>query len=225
MIPPEHNARFAAAMEDVLTVYARPVDPARPLICFDEAGKELTAHTRPPLPAGSGQPAREDTEYARGGSANLFLCCAPHLGWRHITVTEQRTALDFAGMMRELVDVHFPAAERIVLVLDNLNTHTPAALYQAFPPAEAWRLLQKLEWHYTPIHGSWLNIAELEWAVLTRQCLDRRIPDRPTLETEVAAWVADHNHARTPVDWRFTVEDARETLIHVYPIPQQGTSA
>jgi hypothetical protein len=225
VIPPEHNARFAAAMEEVLTVYARPVDPARPVICFDEAGKELTAHTRPPLPAVSGHPAREDTEYARGGSANLFLCCAPRLGWRHITVTEQRTARDFAYALREVVDVHFPAAERIVLVLDNLNTHTPAALYQAFPPAEAWRILQKLEWHFTPVHGSWLNIAELEWAVLHRQCLARRIPDRQALEAEVAAWVTERNQARTPVDWRFTVEQARDTLAHVYPIPQPGISA
>lgn len=225
MIPPEHNARFAAAMEDVLTVYARPPDPARPLICFDEAGKELTSHARPPQPLAPGQPIREDTEYARHGSANLFLVCAPHLGWRHITVTDQRTARDFAWMMREVVDVHFPAAERIVLVLDNLNTHTPAALYQAFPPAEAWRILQKLEWHFTPIHGSWLNIAELEWSVLHRQCLDRRIPDRHALATEVAAWVAAHNQARTPVDWRFTVQAAREKLVHLYPTPQQGTNA
>ena len=153
------------------------------------------------------------------------MLCAPHLGWRHITVTAQRTARDFAHAIRDLVDVHFPAAERIVLVLDNLNTHTPAALYQTFPPDEAWRLLQKLEWHFTPLHGSWLNIAELEWAVLQRQCLDRRIPDRQTLETEVAAWVAAHNQARSPVDWRFTVQDAREKLAQVYPIPQQGTNA
>jgi len=225
VIPPQHNARFAASMEDILTVYARPVDPVRPLICFDEAGKELTSHTRPPQPLVPGHPVREDTEYVRHGSANLFLLCAPHLGWRHITVTAQRTARDFAHAIRDLVDVHFPAAERIVLVLDNLNTHTPAALYQSFPPDEAWRLLQKLEWHFTPLHGSWLNIAELEWAVLQRQCLDRRIPDRQTLETEVAAWVAAHNQARSPVDWRFTVQDAREKLAQVYPIPQQGSSA
>ena len=225
MIPPEHNARFVAAMEEVLTVYARPIDPARPLICFDEAGKELTSHARPPRPLTAGRPAREDTEYARHGSANLFLLCAPHLGWRHITVTDQRTAADFAQMMRALVDVHFPAAERITLVLDNLNTHRPSALYQVFPPAEAWRILQKLEWHFTPIHGSWLNIAELEWAVLQRQCLARRIPDRQTLEAEVAAWVAAHNQARTPVDWRFSVQAARKKLAHVYPIPQQGTIA
>jgi hypothetical protein len=212
-------------MEDVRTVYDRPVDAAHPLVCCDEAGKALTAHTRPPLAATSGQPLREDSEYARNGSANPFLLCAPHLGWRQITVTERRTALDFAQVIRELVDTHFPDAARITLVLDNLNTHTPAALYQAFSPAEAWRLLQKLEWHYTPVHGSWLNIAELEWSVLQRQCLQRRIPDRPTLEAEVAAWVVAHNQARTPVEWRFTVADAREKLVHVYPIPQQGNNA
>jgi hypothetical protein len=212
-------------MEDVLTVYARPLDPARPLICFDEAGKELTRHTRPPRPLAPGQPRREDTEYVRHGSANLFLLCAPHLGWRHITITDQRTALDFAYALREMVDVHFPEAERIVLVLDNLNTHTPAALYQAFPPAEAWRIQQKLEWHYTPLHGSWLNIAELEWSVLHRQCLARRIPDRQSLETEVAAWVTAHNQIRTPVAWRFTVETAREKLRQVYPIPQPDINA
>ena len=225
MIPPGENARFVAAMEDILTVYGRPPDAARPLVCFDEAGKELTRHTRPPQPVAPGQPAREDYEYTRHGSANLFLLCVPHLGWRPITVTAQRTALDFAQMVRAVVDIHFPEAERIVLVLDNLNTHTPAALYQAVPPAEAWRLLQKLEWHFTPIHGSWLNIAELEWSVLSRQCLARRIPDHQTLEREVAAWVAAHNQARTPVDWRFTVNDAREKLAHVYPIPQQGNNA
>ncbi len=225
MIPPAENARFVAAMEDVLAVYARPVDPAQPLVCFDEAGKALSSHTRSPLPPAPGRPAREDTEYERQGSANLFLFCAPHLGWRQVVVTAQRTALDFAVAIRTLVDGYFPHAERITLVLDNLNTHTPAALYQAFPPAEARRLLQKLEWHFTPIHGSWLNIAELEWSVLARQCLARRIPDQRTLEEEVAAWVATHNQQRTPVDWRFTVTDAREKLAHVYPVPQHDSNA
>lgn len=225
MIPPEDDAAFAAAMEDVLAVYARPIDAARPLVCFDEAGKELTAHTRPPLPASPGQPAREDTEYARGGKANLFLACAPHLGWRQISVTERRTGVDFAHALRTLVDQTFPAAERIVLVLDNLNTHRPASLYQAFPPTEARRILERLEWHFTPVHGSWLNIAELEWAVLTRQCLDRRIPTPEQLAAEVAAWVAARNAAATRVAWRFTLDQARETLAHVYPIPEQGSVA
>jgi hypothetical protein len=219
VIPPEANAAFVAKMEDVLAVYEQPADPARPVVCFDEAGKALMAHTRPPLPATPGQPAREDTEYARGGHANLFLACAPHLGWRQIVVTAQRTAVDFAQALRALVDQQFPEAETIVLVLDTRNTHTPAALYQAFPPAEARRIAARIAWHYTPVHGSWLNIAELEWSVLQRQCLRRRLPDRPTLEAEVAAWVAARNATATPVAWRFTIADARETLAHVYPTP------
>jgi hypothetical protein len=225
VIPPREDAAFAAAMEDILAVYARPPDPARPLLCFDEAGKELTAHTRPPLPASPGQPAREDAEYARCGKANLFLACAPHLGWRQITITTQRTGVDFAHALRELVDQAFPAAERIVLVLDNLNTHRPAALYQAFPPHEARRILERLEWHFTPTHGSWLNIAELEWAVLTRQCLDRRIPTQAVLVQEVAAWVARRNRAAVRVAWRFSVHHARQKLAHVYPIPEPDTIA
>jgi hypothetical protein len=206
-------------MEDVLAVYARPVDAARPLVCFDEAGKDLKAHTRPPQPAVPGQVAREDSEYARHGSRNLFLLSAPLLGWRHIAISERRTAIDFAHAIRALVDIHFPAAERIVLVLDQLNTHTPAALYQAFPPAEAWRVLQKLEWHYTPTHGSWLNMAELEWSVLARQCLARRIPDAATLDAEVTAWVAARNAERMTVTWHFTTEDARQRLHWLYPHP------
>jgi hypothetical protein len=220
VIPPTADAAFAAAMEDVLAVYARPPDPARPLVCFDEAGKELTTQVRPPQPARPGHPARQDAEYARAGRANLFLACAPHLGWRQITVTAQRTGIDFAHALRALVDQAFPAAERIVLVLDNLNTHRPAALYQAFPPAEAWRILEKLEWHFTPKHGSWLNIAELELSVLQRQCLDRRIPDVPTLEREVRAWVQQRNAERTTVAWRFTQDQARRRLPWLYPCPE-----
>jgi hypothetical protein len=212
-------------MEDVLAVYARPVDAARPLVCFDEAGKELTAHTRPPLPASPGQPAREDAEYARCGKANLFLACAPHLGWRQMAVTERRTGVDFAHALRALVDQAFPAAERIVLVLDNLNIHRPASLYQAFPPAEARRILERLEWHFTPTHGYWLNIAELEWSVLSRQCLARRLPTQERLAAEVAAWVAARNQACAHVAWRFTVADARVNLAHVYPIPEPDTVA
>jgi DDE superfamily endonuclease len=225
VIPPHHDAAFAAAMEDVLAVYARPVDPARPVVCFDEAGKELTTHTRPPLPLAPGQPVREDTEYARAGKANLFLACAPHLGWRQIRVTAQRTGIDFAHALRALVDQAFPAADRIVLVLDNLNTHRPASLYQAFPPQEARRILDRIEWHFTPVHGSWLNIAELEWAVLTRQCLERRLPTQEALAAEVAAWVTQRNQARVSVAWRFTVDDARHTLAHVYLIPEPDSDA
>jgi hypothetical protein len=217
MIPPRANAAFVAAMEDVLAVYARPVDPLRPLVCFDEAGKDLKAHTRPPQPVIPGHSAREDSEYARNGSRNLFLACAPHLGWRQIAVTEHRTAIDFAYALRDLVDAQFPEAERIVLVLDHLNTHIPASLYQAFPPAEAWRILARLEWHYTPTHGSWLNMAELEWSVLARQCLARRIPDAATLEAEVTAWVEARNTERLTTSWRFTKEEARTRLPWLYP--------
>jgi len=204
-------------MEDILAVYARPPDPRRPLICFDEAGKELKAHTRPLQPAAPGQVAREDSEYERAGSRNLFLACAPHLGWRQMAVTEHRTAIDFAHALRALVDQQFPQAERIVLVTDNLNTHTAAALYQAFPAADAWRILERREWHSTPTHGSWLNIAELEWSVLARQCLARRIPDQTTLETEGAAWVAARNAEQVRTEWRFTNEAARTRLPWLYP--------
>jgi hypothetical protein len=217
LIPPQANAAFVAAMEDVLAVYARPPDPRRPLVCFDEAGKDLKAHTHPPQPAAPGRVGRYDSHYARAGSRNLFLACAPHLGWRQIAVTDHRTAIDFAHAVRDLVDRVFPGAERIVLVTDNLNTHRPAALYQAFPPAEAWRILHRLEWHYTPTHGSWLNMAELELSVLTRQCLARRIPDQATLETEVAAWVAARNAERLTTAWHFTQEQARSRLPWLYP--------
>jgi hypothetical protein len=207
-------------MEDVLDVSARPVDPARPLVCFDEAGKDLKAHKRAPQPAAPGRLAREDSEYEREGSRNLFLSYAPHLGRRHIAATERRTAVDFAHAIADVVDVQFPEADRIVLVLDNLNTHTPAALYEAFPPAEAWRLRQKLEWHSTPTHGSRLNMAEREWSVLARQCLDRRIPDVATLEAELAAWLAARNAERATASWRFTKEDARQRLHWLYPHPE-----
>jgi hypothetical protein len=207
-------------MEDVLDVYRRPFDPARPLVCFDETSKQLVGEVRPPLPSIPGHPACYDTEYERHGTANLFRFTAPLLGWREVEVTDHRTRVDFAHAIRELVDVHFPAAERIVLVLDNLNIHDPASLYQAFEPAEAKRLWDKLEIHPTPTHGSWLNIAEIEFSALSRQCLDRRIPDQTTLATEVAAWVADRNADATAVEWRFTTADARIKLTHLYPVPQ-----
>lgn len=218
MTPPRHNAGFAALMEDVLEVYSRPPDPARPLLCFDETGKALRAHKRPPQRAIPGHPARQDSEYAREGNANIFLVCAPHDGWRHAAVTARRTAVDVAHQLRDLSDVHYPAAERIVLVTDNLNVHAASSLYHAFPPAEARRLAARFEWHYTPTHGSWLNLAESERSVLTRQCLDRRIPDADTLAAEVAAWVATRNAAAIPITWRFTLEVARVRLVHVYPV-------
>ena len=218
MTPPRHNAGFAALMEDVLAVYARPPDPAWPLLCFDEIGKDLKADVRPPQRARPGCPARQDSEYARHGSANIFLACAPHLGWREAVVTDRRTAIDVAHLLRDLSDVHFAEAEGLVLVTDNLNVHAPSSLYHAFPPAEARRLAARFAWHYTPLHGSWLNLAEVELSVLTGQCLNRRIPDAATLAAEVAAWVATRNAAASPITWRFTLEVARIRLAHVYPV-------
>ena len=219
-MPSEPDALFVARMEDVLDVYARPPDPARPVVCFDEGGKELRAHTRPPEPVAPGRAAREDYEYARRGSANLFVATAPHLGWRRLTVTPHRTRQDWAEAVRVLVDEDFPDAERIVLVLDNLNTHTPAALYATFPPAQAKRIWDKLELHYTPKHASWLNAAELEFSALGRQCLDRRIPDAAALQAEVTAWADARNAAQIGVRWHFTTADARTKLRRLYPIPQ-----
>lgn len=210
-------------MEDILDVYARPPDPARPLVCFDEAGKELRAELHAPLPSAPGQVARADSSYVRQGSANLFCACAPHLGWRHISVSMQRTGIEWAEALRALVDEHFPAAERIVLVLDNLSTHRPAALYRAFPPAEAKRILDKLELHYTPVHGSWLNLAEVELSALSRQCLRRRIPDRATLEREVAAWASARNADAVRLHWHLTSAEARVRLTHLYPTPKHDT--
>jgi hypothetical protein len=210
-------------MEDVLQVYARPVDPQRPVVCFDEGGKALQVHTRPPLPLRSGQDRREDYPYARRGMASLFLACAPHLGWRQVWSSDQRATRDFAHALRFLVDECFPAATTIVLVLDNLNTHRPAALYATFPPAEALRILNKLEWHYTPKHASWMNMAELELSALQRQCLADRIPDRQRLDARLTAWTADRNAAAVPFKWTYRIDTARVSMRHVYPIPQQDT--
>ena len=212
-------------MEDVLAVYAHPPDPARPLVCFDEARKELHGHVRPPQPARPGRPPRQDNEYARGGGGNIFLACAPHLGWREARVTAQRRAIDVAHALRDLVDAQFPAAAGIVLVTDQLNVHGPASLYEAFPPVEARRIATRIEWHYTPTHGSWLNMAEIELSILTQQCLARRIPDAATLTAEVAAWVAARNAAATPITWRFTLDLARIRLAHVYPEVEPGKIA
>ena len=216
-IPPKANAAFVAQMEDVLDVYTRPLDPKRPQVCFDESSKQQVKEVRTPLPGAPGQPARYDTEYERNGVSNLFMFFCPLLNWRHVKVTDHRTATDWAHCMRELVDVHFPDAERITVVQDNLNTHTPAALYVAFPPEEAKRIWDKLEFHYTPKHGSWLNMAEIELSVLSRQCLERRIPDQATLITEVAAWEGERNGSGATVNWRFTTADARIKLKHLYP--------
>jgi len=216
-IPPEANAEFVCCMEDVLDVYQRPVDPKRPLVCMDEASKQLHADSRPPLPMSPGKPERYDYEYVRHGTANLFMFFAPLLGQRSVKVTDQRTRTDWAKAMRELIDGQYPDAERIVLVMDNLNTHTPASFYEAFEPTEARRLASKLEIHYTPKHGSWLNMAEIELSVLDRQCLDRRVPDKETVEQEVAAWEAERNARQMSVNWRFTTADARIKLKRLYP--------
>ena len=216
-IPPKENACFVWRMEDVLDVYTRPYDPKRPQVCLDERPVQLLADRRPPLPPRPGTPARQDYEYERRGTANLFLWYEPLAGVRHVVPTRRRTMVDWADCIQELVDVHYPEAERIVLVLDNLNTHSPASLYQAFPPAEAKRLADKLEIHHTPKHGSWLNMAEVELAVLSGQCLDRRIPDLAVLTTEVRAWEDARNRTATKIDWRFTTSDARIKLKRLYP--------
>lgn len=204
-------------MEDVLDLYAEPYDPARPVVCFDETSKQLVAEARTPLPMQPGKPERVDYEYERNGTANLFLVTEPLTGWRHVDVTDRRTKHDFALQMRDLVDRHFPDATTIRVVLDNLNTHTRAALYEAFAPAQARRLLRKIEFHHTPIHGSWLNMAEVEFSMLARQCLNRRIGGRDILATEVAAWEAARNKQRAAVHWQFTVDDARRKLHRLYP--------
>lgn len=208
-------------MEDVLDVYTRPYDPRAPLVCFDERPVQLLADVREPLPPRPGTPRREDYEYERRGIANLFLWYEPLQARRHVVPTERRTMVDWAQCIKDLVDVHYPDAERVVLVMDNLNTHSPASLYVAFPPAEAKRIADKLEIHPTPKHGSWLNMAEVEIAVLSGQCLDRRIPDLGTLRREVAAWEEARNQTATTIDWRFTTEDARIRLKHLYPAHEQ----
>jgi hypothetical protein len=194
--------------------------PRRPQVCLDETSRQLLGEVNPPRPVAPGQPARVDYEYERNGVCNLFLICEPLRGWRHVTVSDRRTRIDWAHCIEQLVDVHYPDAERIVLVQDNLNTHTPASLYEAFPPEEAKRLADKLELHATPKHGSWLNMAEIELRVLAEQCLDRRLADRATLEREVTAWWTARNNAGRRVDWRFTTTDARIKLKHLYPANQ-----
>ena len=204
-------------MEDVLEVYHRPHDPNCPVVCLDETTKQLIKETRVPVPTRPGQPARHDYEYERNGTANLFMLFAPLEGWRQVTVTERHAAVDYAQVLRDLSDTHFPAAAKIVLVQDNLNTHKPASLYEAFPAAEARRLVERFEWHYTPKHGSWLDMAECELSVLSGQCLDRRIPDKQTLHEEVIAWQNGRNRNHTKADWQFTTADARIKLKQLYP--------
>jgi hypothetical protein len=204
-------------MEDVLEVYTLPFDPKRPQVCMDELSKQLVGETRTPIPPAPGQPERYDYEYVRNGVGNVFIFFEPLAGWRAVKVTERRTMLDWAVAVRELVDVHYPEAEKIVLVMDNLNTHSIGSLYEAFPPAEARRIALKLEIHHTPKHGSWLNMAESELSILARQCLDRRIPDLEQLRREVSAWQQERNQAETPMIWRFTTKHARIRLARLYP--------
>jgi DDE superfamily endonuclease len=219
-IPPEANAAFVWHLEDVLDVYHRPYDPRRPVVCLDETSRQLLAEVRAPLPVAPGHPARHDPEYARDGVVNLFLVTEPLQGWRQVRISQQRTRIDWAHCVKDLVDGQYPDADQIVLVMDQLNTHSPASLYETFPPTEAKRLADRLEIHYTPKHGSWLNMAEIELSALQRQCLDRRLGDRAMLAREVAAWTVARNAAATTIDWRFTTADARIKLKRLYPVFQ-----
>jgi hypothetical protein len=212
-------------MEDVLDVYAQPLDPKRPVVCVDEGGKQLIGDVRPPLPARPRSAAKEDYEYERNGTANLFMAFEPLAGCRRVEVTQRRTKEDFARFLQRLADEWYPQAERITLVVDNLNTHKPAVLYEVFAPAEARRIMARLEFVYTPKHGSWLNMAEIELSVLARQCLDRRIADIEALRAEVAAWERDRNAEQVVVDWQFTTTDARSKLKRLYPVLEPSKSA
>ena len=204
-------------MEEVLDVYHRPHDPACPLVCLDETSKQLIKETRLPIPARPGRPARTDYEYERNGTANIFMLFAPLEGWRHAEVTDRHAAMDYARLLKDVSDRWFPGAAKIALVQDNLSTHKPASLYEAFPPAEARRLVERFEWHYTPKHGSWLNMAETELSVLSSQCLDRRISSKQVLTDEIAAWEAARNKHHAKADWQFTTNDARVKLKRLYP--------
>jgi transposase len=217
VIPPEANAAFVCRMEDILALYTQPANPKRPLVCMDEVPKQLISEVRDPIPAQGEHPQRFDYEYERHGVANIFMFLAPLAGQRQVKVTTTRTQLDWAQAMRELSDESYPEAEKIIVVLDNLNTHTPAAFYVAFEPEEARRLVNRFEFHFTPKHGSWLNMAEIELSVLARQCIKRRIPDEQTLQKEVQAWVRERNSKVVKVDWRFSTADARIKLKRLYP--------
>lgn len=223
MIPPDANGEFVACMEDVLDVYQRPYDPAIPVVCMDETSKQLVAEISTPIPAAPGRPARADYEYKRNGTANVFMFVEPLVGRRRVLVTDQRAKVDWALAVRELLDVQYPNADIVCMVMDNLNTHTLGALYEAFEPEEARRLARRFEIHYTPKHGSWLNIAECELSVLSRQCLDRRIPIKDELEREVHVWETERNESTVDVDWQFTIEKARVKLKRLYPQLQMRT--
>ena len=219
------SAEFVARMEDVLDLYAEPYDPKRPVVCFDETSKQLVSEKRSPIPAKAGRRERFDHEYQRNGTRNLFMTCEPLAGWRHVAVTGRRTMTDFAHQMRWLADAAYPEAEKVRVVLDNpvsstgqaLNTHRPASLYEAFEPKEARRVIQRLEFHYTPKHGSWLNMAEIEFSVFSNQCLNRRIEDEASLKREIAALETERNQAAATINWRFSTTDARHKLRRIYP--------
>jgi hypothetical protein len=217
VIPPGKSGEFVARLEDVLEVYHRPYDERRPVVCLDEVPVQLVGESRRPLPARPGQPARYDYEYVRNGTANLFLAFEPLIGWRSVQATERRTAEDFAAVLRWLVEDLHPDARRVVLVTDNLNTHTPGCLYEAYEPARARAIAAKLEWHYTPKHGSWLNMAEIELAALSKQCLGRRIGSLPQLARQVAAWEDERNERAVEARWQFTTAKARIRLRRLYP--------
>jgi hypothetical protein len=208
-------------MEDLLDLYAEPYQPTFPVICFDEVPYQMVSETQLPLPMQDGKPLRYDFEYRREGTCNLFMLLQPLAGWRHVKVTDQRTKQDFAWCMKDLVEVHFPQAEKIRVVLDNLNTHSPASFYEAFPPEQARQLTRKLEFHYTPEHSSWLNMAEVEISVLTQQCLDRRLGSQLLVKSEVGAWEGERNTARATIDWRFTIPNARNKLKKLYPVKEE----
>lgn len=220
-IPPEKDCEFVAAMEDVLEVYHRPYDPKQPQVCLDELSKQLIGEIRSPLAAEPGQPRRYDCEYVRNGTANLFIAFEPLAGWRRVAVTDSRTRTDWAWFVKDLVDGRYKEAERVVLVMDQLNIHTVGSLYEAFGAEEARRITRKLEIHYTPKHGSWLNMAEIELSTLSKQCLDERMDDKQTLMREVAAWQTPRNRKKLGVDWRFTTTEARIKLKRLYPSVQE----
>jgi len=217
-IPPKANSSFVCAMEDVLTVYKREYNPDMPVVCMDETSKQLIKETRLAISAKPGKLARYDYEYERNGTCSLFMFYDPFGGKRFVSVTDRRTKIDWATQIKDLLDIRYPDTKKVILVMDNLNTHTGASLYEAFEPQEARRLLDRLEIHYTPKHGSWLNIAEIELRILNGQCLKRRIPDKGTLSSEVAAWQEKRNSDQAKVDWQFTTEDARVKLKRFYPI-------
>ena len=218
-IPPEQNAAFVAAMEDVLEVYSRPYDPAKPVICMDEKPYQLLGEVREPIPAEPGKVEKVDSEYKREGTCSIFIFTEPLAGWRYAEAFEHRTKIDWAQRVKWVLDNQYPDAEKVVLVMDNLNTHVISSFYEAFPPKEAFRLAQRLEIHYTPKHGSWLDIAEIELSALAAQCLgNRRIPSIESLNRELSAWTVRRNAAQKGVDWQFTTADARSKLKRLYPV-------